>query len=221
MPDGLWCFLQVPVLGIQIWSRKVQMCWLLYCPPFSTVYNILLCLHIFSVHILIRIKKGTMKTKTNCPMTTREDLRYICMVSARRPPKSLNVATRTSPTNHQPTQKCPSLGSTCFLLRWDVTFPFLWFKWRMDFFWTIIISVSEKRNTLRFFHCHFLSFLIKDGAWFRILKQAHSFWRSDSLGHKTQILLSIAASPRCPFFSTLFLWGNDFLSPVTLLSTWF
>lgn len=30
---------------------------MLYCPPFSTVYNIFLCLHIFSVHITHQNKK--------------------------------------------------------------------------------------------------------------------------------------------------------------------
>ncbi len=39
-------------------------------------------------------------------------------------------------------------------------------------------------------------------------KQAHSFWRADSLGHKTQILLPIAASPRCPFFLDSFSLGK-------------
>ncbi len=150
-----------------------------------------------------------MKTKTNCPMTTREDLRYICMVSARRPPKSLNVATRTSPTNHRPTQKCPSLGSTCFLLRWDVTFPFFYdLNEEWISFERLLFPFQKKRKTLRFFHYHF--FLFNKG-WCMIQnlkKQAHSLWRSDSLGHNTQILLPIAASPRCSFFLDSFSLGK-------------
>lgn len=51
------------------------------------LFIIFFCVCIFSLcTLLIRIKKGTMKTSTNCPMTTSEDLRYICMVNARRPP---------------------------------------------------------------------------------------------------------------------------------------
>lgn len=50
-------------------------------------FLIFFCVCIFSLcTLLIRIKKGTMKTSTNCPMTTSEDQRYICMVNARRPP---------------------------------------------------------------------------------------------------------------------------------------
>uniref|UniRef100_A0A8C1ZBK5 Glutamate receptor n=1 Tax=Cyprinus carpio TaxID=7962 RepID=A0A8C1ZBK5_CYPCA len=55
-------FYRIPVVGLttrmSIYSDKVvKICWLLYCPPFSTVYNILLCLHIFSVHITHQNKK--------------------------------------------------------------------------------------------------------------------------------------------------------------------
>lgn len=62
------------------------------------LFIIFFCVCIFSLcTLLIRIKKGTMKTSTNCPLTTSEDLRYICMVSARRPPTFQTQQLETSP----------------------------------------------------------------------------------------------------------------------------
>lgn len=44
------------------------------------LFIIFFCVYIFSLCTLfIRVKKGTMKTSTNFPMTTSEDPRYICM----------------------------------------------------------------------------------------------------------------------------------------------
>lgn len=60
---------------------------LLYYTSFFQLFIIFFCVYIFFLCTLfIRVKKGTMKTSNNYPMTTSEDPRYICMDNARRPP---------------------------------------------------------------------------------------------------------------------------------------
>lgn len=81
-----WCALQAPELKIPIWSGTSGDLLECFTALHFQLFIIFFCVCIFSLcTLLIRIKKGTMKT-TNCPMTTSEDQRYICMVNARRPP---------------------------------------------------------------------------------------------------------------------------------------
>lgn len=51
------CFASPRVKDPDLKRNKWRFVGMLYCPPFSTVYNIFLCLHIFSVHITHQNKK--------------------------------------------------------------------------------------------------------------------------------------------------------------------
>lgn len=153
----------------QFEAEKWRFVGMLYCTPFIPVYNILLCLHIFSVHIIHQSKNRNYENLDQLSYDNKRGPK-VYLHGQCTPPTNLNVATRIWPVSHRPTQKCPYLGSTCFFLHRDFLFLVpLWFKWRMDLFWTIMIfsfperqKKERKVNTLRFCHYHFFPFQIKE-----------------------------------------------------------
>ena len=121
---------------------------MLYCPPFSTVYNIFLCLHIFSVHITHQNKKRNYENLDQLSYDNKRGPKVYLHGQCTPPTNFPNVATRNQPKPvTSRTQKCPSLGSTCFsLIFYFETFPYdlneEWFCYEKS----IIFRSSKKKK---------------------------------------------------------------------------
>lgn len=110
---------------------------MLYCPPFSTVYNIFLCLHIFSVHITHQNKKRNYENLDQLSYDNKRGPKVYLHGQCTPPTNFPNVATRNQPkpATSRP-RNVPLLVARVFFnfLLWDIS---LWFKWRMILLWKI------------------------------------------------------------------------------------
>lgn len=98
--NQLWCSLQALMLKIPIWKKKKKK-WrfvgMLYCPPLSTVYNIFLCLHIFSVHITHQNKKRNYENLDQLSYDNKRGPKVYLHGQCTPPTNFPNVATRNQP----------------------------------------------------------------------------------------------------------------------------
>ena len=107
------CSLRTPRLKVPIWSRKVGD--LLECftaLPFSTVYNIFLCLHIFSVHITHQNKKRNYENLDQLSYDNKRGPKVYLHGQCTPPTNSPNVATRKKifPATSRPRIAPPTLS---------------------------------------------------------------------------------------------------------------
>lgn len=70
---------------------------MLYCPPFSTVYNIFLCLHIFSVHITHQNKKRNYENLDQLSYDNKRGPKVYLHGQCTPPTNFPNVAARNQP----------------------------------------------------------------------------------------------------------------------------
>lgn len=75
-------------------KKKWRFVGMLYCPPFSTVYNIFLCLHIFSVHITHQNKKRNYENLDQLSYDNKRGPKVYLHGQCTPPTNFPNVATR-------------------------------------------------------------------------------------------------------------------------------
>lgn len=119
---------------------------MLYCPPFSTVYNIFLCLHIFSVHITHQNKKRNYENLDQLSYDNKRGPKVYLHGQCTPPTNFPIVATRNQPkpVTSRP-RNAPLLVARVFFnfLLWDIS---LWFKWRMVLLWKIYNFRSSQKK---------------------------------------------------------------------------
>lgn len=119
---------------------------MLYCPPFSTVYNIFLCLHIFSVHITHQNKKRNYENLDQLSYDNKRGPKVYLHGQCTPPTNFPIVATRNQPkpVTSRP-RNVPSLGSTCYL--WVFNFKHIPLKKKgMILIWKNNIRVFQKKK---------------------------------------------------------------------------
>lgn len=127
---------------------------MLYCPPFSTVYNIFLCLHIFSVHITHQNKKRNYENDQLSYDNKRGPKVYLhgqCTPPTNFP----NVATRNQPkpVTSRP-RNVPLLVARVFFDFFHFeTFPYdlneEWFCYEQPIiFWSLQQQLQQKQTSV-------------------------------------------------------------------------
>lgn len=98
---------------------------MLYCPPFSTVYNIFLCLHIFSVHITHQNKKRNYENLDQLSYDNKRGPKVYLHGQCTPPTNFPNVATRNQPkpVTSRP-RNVPLLVARVFFNFYFETFPY-------------------------------------------------------------------------------------------------
>lgn len=143
---------------------------MLYCPPFSTVYNIFLCLHIFSVHITHQNKKRNYENLDQLSYDNKRGPKVYLHGQCTPPTNFPNVATRNQPkpVTSRP-RNVPLLVARVFFnfLLWDIS---LWFKWRMVLLWKIYNFRSLQKKEINEQRPAFIIFIFSFNKGMHVLR---------------------------------------------------
>lgn len=159
---------------------------MLYCTPFITVYNILLCLHIFSVHITHQNKKRNYENLDQLSYDNKRGPKVYLHGQCTPPTNFSNVATRNQPNQSPADPEMPLSWKHVFLFTlrpYSYDFTEEWFCYGK----TIIFRKKiNKWTALRFYHITF--FPSTKGMHVLNKKKDCKFiplWRSGSVGQNT------------------------------------
>lgn len=154
---------------------------MLYCPPFSTVYNIFLCLHIFSVHITHQNKKRNYENLDQLSYDNKRGPKVYLHGQCTPPTNFPNVATRNQPkpVTSRP-RNVPLLVARVFFNFYFETFPYdlneEWFCCEKS----IISGHSRKKKEISEQRPAFIIFIVSFNKGMHVL-------RTHTLTHKKSL----------------------------------
>lgn len=145
-------------------EQSGRFCWMLCCSFISTVYNTLLCLHIFSVHITHQNKKRNYENLDQLSYDNKRGPKVYLHGQCTPPTNFVKVATRIqpkpvtwpNPTIATPPYHCPNLGSTIFFsFCSDIFSPTHMISMKNGFVLNNVYDFGKGSFYTRFGHCHF------------------------------------------------------------------